>query len=85
MRHNLFHTLQKLRVAGKESGEFYSLPQLEKEGVGSVSRLPFSIRILLESVLRNYDGERIKEEDVAKLAKWQPDRTHRILRPEGRS
>ena len=73
MRHNLFHTLQKLRVAGKESGEFYSLPQLEKEGVGSVSRLPFSIRILLESVLRNYDGERIKEEDVAKLAKWQPD------------
>ena len=73
MRHNLFHTLQKLRVAGKESGEFYSLPQLEKEGVGSVSRLPFSIRILLESVLRNCDGKRITEDDIANLANWSPN------------
>jgi aconitate hydratase len=73
MRHNLFHSLQKLRVAGNETGEFYSLPQLEKEGVGAVSKLPFSIRILLESVLRNCDGKRIREEDVAKLANWQPN------------
>jgi aconitate hydratase len=73
MKHNLFNSLQKLRIAGNETGEFYSLPQLEKEGVGTVSKLPFSIRILLESVLRNYDGKRIREEDVTKLAKWKPN------------
>jgi aconitate hydratase len=66
MRHQLFHSLQKFR-----SGEFYSLPQLEKEGVGPVSKLPLGIRILLESVLRNCDGKRIKEEDVVKLANWR--------------
>jgi len=58
MRHNLFHSLQKFQTAGNGTGEFYSLPQLEKEGVGPISRLPFSIRILLESVLRNYDGKK---------------------------
>jgi len=73
MKHNLFHSLQKLQVTGNKSGEFYSLPQLEKEGVGPVSKLPFSIRILLESVLRNYDGKKIREEDIAKLANWQPN------------
>ena len=61
MRHNLFHSLQTFPVAGGRTGEFYSLPQLEKEGVGPVSRLPFSIRILLESVLRNCDGKRIRK------------------------
>jgi aconitate hydratase len=66
MRHNLFHALQKLG-----SGEFYSLPQLEKAGVGRISKLPQSIRILLESVLRNGDGKRIREEDVVKLAGWR--------------
>jgi aconitate hydratase len=66
MRHNLFHSLQKFR-----SGAFYSLPQLEKEGVGLVSKLPLGIRILLESVLRNCDGKKIKEEDVVKLANWR--------------
>jgi aconitate hydratase len=70
MRHNSFHSLQKFTVTGARTGEFYSLPQLEKAGVGPVSRLPFSIRILLESVLRNCDGKRIGEEDVAKLANW---------------
>jgi aconitate hydratase len=73
MRHNLFHSLQKFQAGGGKTGEFYSLPQLEKEGVGPISRLPFSIRILLESVLRNYDGKRIGEEDIAKLAHWSPD------------
>jgi aconitate hydratase len=72
MRHNQFQTLQKFRISG-QSGEFYSLPQLEKKGVGQVSRLPFSIRILLESVLRNYDGKRIGEDEVVRLANWRPD------------
>ena len=72
MRHNLFQTLQEFRVGGDRTGEFYSLPQLEKKGVGPVSTLPFSIRILLESVLRNYDGNRITGMDVAKVANWRP-------------
>jgi aconitate hydratase len=73
MRHNLFDTLKAFQPATGRTGEFYSLPQLEKKGVGPISRLPFSIRILLESVLRNCDGRRISEEDVVKLANWRPD------------
>jgi aconitate hydratase len=72
MRHDLFNSLQKFSTGGTHTGEFYSLPQLERKGVGPVSRLPFSIRILLESVLRNYDGKRIGEEDVVRLANWKP-------------
>ncbi len=52
---------------------FYSLPQLEKDGVGPISRLPVSIRIVLESVLRNCDGKRITEDDVRELANWKPN------------
>ncbi|MCS6884076.1 MAG: aconitate hydratase AcnA [Acidobacteriota bacterium] len=71
--HNLFNTLEDfVPVAGK-SGKFYSLPRLEKEGIGAISRLPVSIRIVLESVLRNYDGERITEKNVRELANWQPN------------
>jgi aconitate hydratase len=73
MRHNLFHSLQKFSITDNNTGEFYSLPKLEKEGVGPVSRLPFSIRVLLESVLRNYDGKRISEEDITGLANWRPN------------
>src|SRR5438445_523921 len=48
----------------------YRLGALDKAGLGTVSRLPFSIKILLESVLRQVDGEAITEEDVAALAGW---------------
>ena len=51
----------------------YSLPQLEKNGIGPISRLPHSIRVVLESVLRNCDGEKITEDDVRELANWQPN------------
>ncbi len=80
MRHSLFQTLQEFRIDSKRTGEFYSLPQLEAKGVGPVSTLPFSIRILLESVLRNYDGGKITETEIAKLANWSPraDRTEEI-------
>ncbi|HSD47693.1 MAG TPA: aconitate hydratase [Pyrinomonadaceae bacterium] len=54
-------------------GRFYSLPHLEKTGVGPISRLPHSIRVVLESVLRNCDGVKITEEDVRELANWQPN------------
>jgi aconitate hydratase len=80
MRHNLFQTLQEFHIGRNRTGEFYSLPQLEKQGVGSVSTLPFSIRILLESVLRNYDRKKITGADVTKLANWKPtaERTEEI-------
>ena len=57
---------------------FYSLPQLEKEGIGKISRLPVSIRIVLESVLRNFDGgKKISEANIRALAGWKAE-TERI-------
>ncbi len=70
MPHNLFNTLQSFDVGKGQTAQFYALPQLEKEGVGPVSRLPVSIRVVLESVLRNYDGQKITEQDVRTLANW---------------
>src|SRR5688572_28591327 len=52
---------------------YHSLPLLEEQGVGRISRLPVSLRILLESVLRNLDRRRIHDEDVEALAHWQPN------------
>lgn len=80
MPHNLFNTLQTFNPSAGLEGRFYSLPQLEKEGVGPVSRLPVSIRIVLESVLRNFDGKKITENDVRILANWKPnaERTEEI-------
>src|SRR5258708_6689217 len=73
MPHNLFNSLQSFATTSGKTGQFYSLPQLEKEGVGPISRLPVSIRIVLESVLRNFDGEKITEEAVRSVAIWKPN------------
>src|SRR5919112_989327 len=80
MTHNLFNSSQTFKTAANRTGRFYSLPQLEEEGVGPISTLPVSIRIVLESVLRNFDGKRITEENVRKLANWKPneERTEEI-------
>jgi aconitate hydratase len=61
-------------------GSFHSLPEVEKQGLGKVSRLPVSIRIILESLLRNLDGKRVREQDIRALAAWQPkaERTEEI-------
>jgi len=53
-----------------KKGIYYSLPALEEAGIGKVSRLPVSIRIVLESVLRNCDGKKVAEKDVVALANW---------------
>src|SRR5438477_2068365 len=73
MAHNLHGSLQEFRTAGGRTGRFYSLPALEKAGIGKISRLPVSLRIVLESVLRNCDGMKITEEHVRQLAGWGPD------------
>jgi aconitate hydratase len=70
MAHNLFNTFQTFDLGNGKTGNFYSLPQLEKEGVGPISKLPVSIRIVLESVLRNCDGRKVREEDIRALANW---------------
>jgi aconitate hydratase len=72
MAHNLFNTYQTFDLGNGQTGNYYSLPQLEKAGVGPISKLPVSIRIVLESVLRNCDGRKVREEDVRALANWAP-------------
>jgi aconitate hydratase A / 2-methylisocitrate dehydratase len=73
MAHNLFDTLKDLRPASGAPGRYYSLPALEQAGIGKVSRLPVSIRIVLESVLRNCDGRKVTEQHVRQLANWAPN------------
>ena len=64
---------QRLRLPSSESMTYHSLPRLEQSGAANLSRLPVSLRIVLESVLRNRDGRRIRDEDVEALVSWQPD------------
>lgn len=70
--HSLFNSLQRFDPGNGREGSFYSLPALEKAGVGLVSRLPVSIRIVLEAVLRNCDGKKVSEANVRALAQWKP-------------
>ena len=70
--HNLFGSLQEFPLGEGGFGKFYSLPALESAGVGPISRLPVSIRVVLESVLRNCDGRRIQDRDIQALSNWAP-------------
>lgn len=81
MNHNLFNTRQTFKTGDGRDGTFYSLPQLEREGIGTISRLPISIRVVLESVLRNFDGgKKVSEDAVRQLAAWSAnaERTEEI-------
>ncbi|HUJ11165.1 MAG TPA: aconitate hydratase [Verrucomicrobiae bacterium] len=69
-RHNIFNSLHEFDRGGDQCGFYYSLPALEAAGIGKISRLPISIRMVLESVLRNLDGKKITERDVRILANW---------------
>jgi aconitate hydratase len=73
MKNDAFKTLKNFDLGNGKQGNFYSLPALEKAGVGPISKLPISIRIVLESVLRNCDGKRVREEDVKLLANWNAE------------
>lgn len=57
-------------LPGSKDRFLYSLPKLEKKGLGEISRLPVTVRIMLESLLRNLDGTRVTKEDIESLAKW---------------
>src|SRR5262245_47654925 len=79
MSSNPFKSLQEFQYAGK-TGQYHSLPALEKTGLGRVSRLPASLRIVLESALRNLDGKKITEAHLRALAGWKPraQRLHEV-------
>ncbi len=70
MSNDAFKTLTGFELGNGKQGNLFSLPALEKSGIGPISKLPVSIRIVLESVLRNCDGKRVREEDVKLLANW---------------
>jgi aconitate hydratase len=63
---------QHLQLRSGASGTYYSLPELEKRVGASISRLPVSLRILLESVLRHLDGRLVRDEDIEALVHWRP-------------
>jgi aconitate hydratase len=65
-----FNTLRSFDLGNGKTGQLHSLPALEEAGVGPISKLPVSIRIVLESVLRNCDGKKVQARDVETLANW---------------
>jgi aconitate hydratase len=73
MAHNRFNSLREFKLKSGKTGKYYSLAALEEAGLGKTSRLPVSLRVVLESVLRNCDGQRISEDRVRELAGWQPN------------
>lgn len=70
MEKDIFHIRKSLKINGKES-TYYSLTELQKQGY-DIDRLPFSIRILLENALRNYDGFTVNRENIETLLHWAP-------------
>ena len=69
-----FSSRATLRV-GSESFEIYRLEALAKAGVGNVARLPFSLKVLLENLLRHEDGRFVHADDIRALASWEPSST----------
>ena len=69
---NLHNSRTSFELNGKEYN-YYRLTALEEAGIANISRLPYSIKVLLESVLSQHDGYVIKDDHVANLAKWGKD------------
>ncbi len=68
-----FDVLEEFTLPNGGTGAFHSLPELERRGAGRISRLPVSIRILLEAAIRNCDGKKVTQQHVKALAGWQPN------------
>jgi aconitate hydratase len=79
MSHAFASTVKSFTTASGKEGQLYSLPALARK-FPNINRLPLSLRIVLESVLRNCDGKKVTVEHVAEVANWQPraDRTAEI-------
>ncbi len=72
-QHNTLDTLKDFTLASGARGKLYSLPALGRALGRRLDRLPVSLRVILESVLRNCDGRKVTEEHVRQLAAWQPN------------
>jgi len=77
---NAFGARSTLATSGGDIA-YYSLPKLAEAGLGEIDRLPYSIRVLLEALLRNVDGFVVNEEDVANLAKWDAKKVNQVELP----
>jgi len=75
MAQDTFKTLREFTPSLGMSGKYHSLAALEAAGLGKISRLPRSIRVVLEALVRHCDGKRVNEEHVKALAGWQPNAT----------
>ena len=74
MNSSISTTCQRdIDLGGGKTGRIFSLPALEAAGAGRISRLPISLRIVLESLLRNCNGSTVLEEQVHELARWRPN------------
>ncbi len=73
MTYDPFKAIREFKLKSGKTGKMYSLAALEEAGLGKTSRLPVSLRVVLESVLRNCDGKRIGDDRVKELAGWQPN------------
>ena len=71
MPHIFINTVKSFTMASGNTGVLHSLPALAKK-FPNVNRLPVSLRIVLESVIRHCDGKKVTAEHVAQLANWQP-------------
>src|SRR5699024_4161480 len=74
---NAFQAKKQFDLNGK-TYNYYRLKALEEAGIGNIDRLPFSIRVLLESLIRQHDGHVIKDEHVKSLANWGKDATEDV-------
>ncbi len=72
-KHDAFSVKSSLQVAGKKYA-YYNLQGIEEQGIGEVSKLPFSIKVLLEAAVRQFDGRAITKEHVQQLANWTKGR-----------
>lgn len=73
---DVFSVKSSLQV-GNNKYSYYSLPQLEEKGVGPVSRLPFSIQVLLEAAVRQFDGRAVTNDHVKQIANWIEERANK--------
>src|SRR4051812_29659043 len=78
MAKDLFNVRSKLTV-GDQEYVYYRLNGLEEQGVGSVSKLPFSIKVLLEAAVRQFDGKSVTKEHIEQLATWAENRSDKEI------
>ena len=71
--HNSYKSKKTFKI-GKKIYTFFSLKSAEKNGIKNISSLPFSIKILLENLLRNENGKTVLSEDIKSFSKWKSDK-----------